>query len=105
MSKICWLVFWKVMESGVKEFEVFNIGHSESLHVRESVELITKRLGLSPRVNYQGGERGWIGDSPRIELNTSKLRALGWEPKRSLADSVNETVDYLRKHSELLIEG
>ena len=53
------------------------------IEVKESIEVITKTMGLSPRIEYAGGERGWPGDSPKILLDTKRMRALGWAPTKT----------------------
>jgi UDP-glucose 4-epimerase len=68
----------------------------------DSAGWICGRLGLSPRFDYTGGERGWIGDSPFIWLDTQKIRSLGWAPKLSIRSSVERTVDYLVENDWLL---
>lgn len=77
------------------EYQVFNIGRPDMLEVNTSVSYIVRELGLSPKLTYEGGERGWVGDSPKILLDIAKLRALGWEPAHSLEASVVDTVRYL----------
>ena len=64
----------------------------------DSIGWITEHLGVTPQLNFTGGERGWIGDSPLIELDCSKVRALGWVPKLSIKDGVLKTVDYLKSN-------
>lgn len=74
---------------------VYNLGHDETLLVRDSVEIITKHLGLEPRVDYGQDERGWVGDSPLIQLDAARIRSLGWKPTKSIRASVERTVDWL----------
>ena len=50
---------------------------------------------MSPRIVHAGGERGWVGDSPRILLDTTRLRALGWAPTRTIEESIVETLAFL----------
>jgi UDP-glucose 4-epimerase len=50
---------------------------------------------VSPRIEYTGGERGWIGDSPLIHLDCSRLRALGWRPRLTIAEAVERTLAWL----------
>ena len=57
---------------------------------------ITAHLGLSPQIEYTGGERGWIGDNPFIYLDTKRIRALGWLPKLTIRDAVVRTLEWLR---------
>lgn len=77
---------------------IFNLGTDESCRVVDSIGWITTHLGLSPQLNFSGGERGWIGDSPLISLDCRKIRALGWKPRLSIQDGVLATVDYLRSN-------
>ena len=51
-------------------------------------------LGVAPRIDYTGGERGWIGDSPLIHLDCSRLRARGWRPRLTIADAVGRTLEW-----------
>jgi UDP-glucose 4-epimerase len=77
---------------------VYNLGHEETLLVRDSIEIITKRMGVDPHILYGGGQRGWIGDSPLIQLDTSRIRSLGWKPTKSINESVELTVDWLEQN-------
>ena len=74
---------------------VFNLGHTDWIEVKDSVAIITKAMGLSPRIEYAGGERGWPGDSPKILLDTKRIQSLGWKATRSIEESVVETLRYL----------
>lgn len=76
-------------------FEVFNLGVDASCTVTESAGWICERLDLDPTVTYTGGRRGWIGDNPLIHLDTSAIRAVGWEPMLGIREAVESTVDYL----------
>ena len=75
---------------------IFNLGTDEFCEVRESIGWITTQLGLTPQLNYTGGERGWIGDSPFILLDCSRIRALGWAPKLTIQDGIIRTLNYLQ---------
>jgi len=74
---------------------IHNIGRPDMLEVNQSVAWICEALGLTPKLEYSGGTRGWVGDSPKILLATDRLRALGWEPRHSLKDSVLATLAFL----------
>jgi UDP-glucose 4-epimerase len=74
---------------------LFNLGHHEWLEVNESIAIITATLGVNPRIVHGGGDRGWVGDSPRILLDTTRVRALGWVPNRSIEESIVETLSFL----------
>ena len=83
---------------------IFNLGTDEYCEVTDSVGWITGHLGLKPQIEYTGGERGWVGDSPFIFLDCSRMRALGWRPTLTIREGVIRTVDYLQQHP-WLFEG
>jgi UDP-glucose 4-epimerase len=74
---------------------IFNLGTNEYCQVNDSLGWICQKLGVNPQRSYSGGERGWIGDSPFIFLDTAKIRALGWRPNLTIRQGVEKTVDYL----------
>ena len=56
---------------------ILNLGTDEYCMVNDSIGWITGALGLTPRLTYSGGERGWIGDSPFIFLDCGRMQQLG----------------------------
>ncbi len=50
---------------------------------------------MTPVLEHTGGERGWIGDSPLILLDTAKIRSLGWAPSLTIRESVIKTLEWL----------
>jgi UDP-glucose 4-epimerase len=84
------------VENAGARLNIFNLGTDEWCSVNDSIGWISERLGCTPRLQYGGGERGWVGDSPFIFLNCARIRALGWRPKLSIREAVGRTVDYLR---------
>ena len=83
------------LKQGDDKVAIFNLGTDEVCQVLESVNWILGRLGLSPQLSFSGGRQGWIGDNPLIQLDTSRIRSLGWQPKRSIRVAVEHTVDWL----------
>ena len=60
------------------------------------VARIIAEMGLDDmEYQFTGGERGWIGDSPLVHLDVSKLMSLGWKPKVSVEDTIRKTVRWL----------
>jgi UDP-glucose 4-epimerase len=80
---------------------VYNLGADEYTTVNDSLGWISQRLGVTPERTYTGGDRGWIGDSPFIFLDTKKVRSLGWRPKLTIRQGVERTVDYLKNNAWL----
>ncbi|MDR1487628.1 MAG: NAD-dependent epimerase/dehydratase family protein [Deltaproteobacteria bacterium] len=76
-------------------FEVFNLGADEYCTVLDSIGWITSFMKLSPKLEFSGGDRGWVGDNPFIFLDTSKIRSLGWSNSLSIRQGVERTVQWL----------
>jgi UDP-glucose 4-epimerase len=83
---------------------ILNLGTDEYCNVNDSIGWITGALGLSPKLTYAGGERGWIGDSPFIFLDCARMRRLGWAPKLSIQQGILQTLQYLRANEWVLEE-
>jgi len=92
------------IEKAQEKVNVFNLGTDEYCQVNDSIGWITAHLGLNPVRTYTGGDRGWIGDSPFIFLDTAKIRALGWKPRLSIREGIIRTLDYLRANPRVLQE-
>jgi UDP-glucose 4-epimerase len=84
------------------EVRIYNLGTDEYCRVDDSLSWICAELGLNPVREYTGGERGWIGDSPFIFLDCTRIRALGWQPRVSIQDAVVRTLAYLQANDWLL---
>jgi UDP-glucose 4-epimerase len=83
------------LDTGDERIGIFNLGTDEVCHLLDSVGWILGRLKLSPQLSFSGGRQGWIGDNPLIHLDISRIRGLGWEPKKSIREAVELTVDWL----------
>ena len=75
---------------------VFNLGHFETMNVKNLADIVCEEMNLKQvKYNYAGGERGWIGDSPLVHLDTKRANEYGWEATISIEESIRETVKYL----------
>jgi UDP-glucose 4-epimerase len=45
---------------------ILNLGTNEYCQVNDSIRWICEHMGVRPRLEYSGGNRGWIGDNPFI---------------------------------------
>jgi len=88
-----------VLREAREPFNVYNLGTDHYCSVDDSLDWICAYLGVQPRRRYTGGERGWIGDSPFIFLDTSRVRALGWEPTLTIRQAVERTLEYLQSEA------
>lgn len=84
------------MSKAPDKVNIFNLGVDGYCEVNDSIGWICEELGLTPSIQYSGGDRGWIGDNPFIFLDTKKIQSLGWKPKVTIKKGVIKTVQYLR---------
>jgi UDP-glucose 4-epimerase len=75
---------------------IFNLGTDEFVTVDQSLGYICAALGASPDRHYTGGERGWVGDSPFILLDTTRMKSLGWRPRVTIQEGILKTLAYLQ---------
>jgi UDP-glucose 4-epimerase len=98
----CLDALFLAIEESREKVNIFNLGTDETCEVNDSVRWITEHLGLSPKLTYAGGKRGWVGDSPFIFLDCSRIRALGWRPKLTIREGVIRTLTYLQENPWIL---
>jgi UDP-glucose 4-epimerase len=77
----------------------FNVGGSTRCSVRRMAEIVVEESGRDAAIDYTGGDRGWIGDVPSVEYDTSKIRALGWTPKLDSEHAVRSAARWLFKQT------
>ena len=78
--------------------EVFNLGTPEYVQVKNSIGYICQHLGLQPRLEFTGGERGWVGDNPFIFLETKKVQAAGWKTELTIQQGIIRTLQWLQQN-------
>lgn len=83
----------------------FNLGTDEYCEVNDSIGWICEHLGLRPKLTYSGGERGWVGDSPFIFLDCTRIRALGWRPQLTIKQAVQATIKFVSSDAAAVKAG
>ena len=86
------------VDNSNEPFNFFNIGSEDWIDVTALAEIVVEEMGLSGvKFNYTGGDRGWVGDVPKMQLGVDKLKGLGWKPETGSADSIRFAVRALLK--------
>ncbi len=67
---------------------IVNIGFGEDMTIRELAEIVAAAVGYSGRIVTDPSKPD---GTPRKLLDSSRVRALGWQPRVALADGVRET--------------
>lgn len=86
------------LDKATDKVNIFNLGVNDYCEVNHSINWICDTLRVMPKLEYSGGDRGWIGDNPFIFLDTKRIQSLGWKPKYSIHEAIIKTTEYLRKN-------
>ncbi len=87
-----------VLESPKADFEAFNVGSGRATKVRELAEIIATEAGIPAFIKTSGLYR--LGAPRHSPSDNSKLKALGWNPTRTIADGVREYIAWIRQFPE-----
>jgi UDP-glucose 4-epimerase len=98
----CLDAIFLAVERAKEKVNIFNLGVDGYCQVNDSIGWICREMGVNPKLEYSGGERGWVGDNPFIFLDTKKIQSLGWKPKVSIEEGVVRTVRWLRENEWVL---
>lgn len=80
----------------------FNIGSEDWIDVTTLAGIVVEEMGLSNvTFRYTGGDRGWVGDVPRMQLSVEKIKGLGWEPTTTSERSVRDAARIMIREIEL----
>jgi len=77
-----------VCENSTERYNVFNLGSESRTKVSEIAKMVIDEMKLNSKIEYTGGDRGWIGDVPEFRYDLSKIHSLGWNAKYNSNDSV-----------------
>ena len=84
-----------VAEHADAAVNTYNLGTRTTTSVTTIADIVSDEMGLDPAYEFTGGDRGWVGDVPRMRLSVEKLSALGWEPDGSSDDAVRRATGEL----------
>jgi dTDP-L-rhamnose 4-epimerase len=83
-----------VLEDARAVGRVFNVGGGQAVTTREFAEVVQRQYGSALPAVVSGEYR--FGDTRHILSDIGALRALGWEPQHSPADSVAAYAEWLK---------
>jgi dTDP-glucose 4,6-dehydratase len=78
--------------------EVYNVGANEEHENVELTRLIIEHLGADSSLVRHVEDRA--GHDRRYSLDTTKVRSLGWQPRRDWEQGVRATIDWYRDNRE-----
>jgi UDP-glucose 4-epimerase len=87
-------------ECASARYEVFNVATGDYITVREIADLAVQISAIPPGktvYEFTGGDRGWKGDVPVVRFDCSKIKALGWQARRTSAEAVTDAMKAMRE--------
>jgi GDP-L-fucose synthase len=72
-----------------------NVGSGEEVSIRELAELIAKKVGFRGEIKWDSSKPD---GTPRKLLDSERIRRLGFTPKYSLSEGIEETINWFVKH-------
>ncbi len=73
---------------------ILNVGTGKDIKIEELASIIAKKVGFKGIINW---DKSKPDGTPRKLLNVEKLKKLGWEPKISLDEGINKTIQEFRE--------
>ena len=89
-----------VLQDVRADYEVFCVGGGKSYSIKEFAEVVAKVYNKEHILPKIPGEFR-VGDTRNTCSDISKLRKLGWNPKRTIEDSVKEYMFYLKEQTDI----
>lgn len=72
---------------------VYNLSSHDTINVNQIADIITNIMNINPEYKYTGGDKGWVGDVPKYQLDINKITSnTDWNPTYSSSESVEKTV-------------
>lgn len=86
-----------VCENTTERYNVYNLGSESRTKVFEIAQMVIEEMHLDAKIEYTGGDRGWVGDVPEFRYDLSKIHSLGWIAKHNSNDSVRLAIQKILK--------
>jgi len=88
----------QLMESGATQ--LYNVGSGDDLPVRDLAALVASVVGYDGPVNWDTSKPD---GTPRKLLDSSRIRATGWQPRTSLEEGIRSVYDWYKEASESMM--
>lgn len=89
-----------ILENNNADYNAFCVGGGKDYTVKEFADIVGavhKKENITPKI--PGEFR--VGDTRHTCSDISKLKSLGWLPKRTAVDSVEEYLEYLKEQTDI----
>jgi len=77
--------------------DIINVGSGEEVSIKELAEAVTETVGFEGALTFDSSKPD---GTPRKLLDTSRLKALGWQPQTSLREGLATTYQWFLSHAD-----
>ena len=88
-----------ILESDEANFQVFNVGSGKATTVLKYAEFLTRKLDKDIEPSIPGEYR--LGDNRHSVSDISKIKNLGWTPKKGLENIFDDYIAWVRELGDL----
>lgn len=82
-----------IVDNAKDKLNFFNIGTTDTVtNVRYLAESTIRQASPQAKIRFTGGNRGWVGDVPKVDYCVDKLGRLGWHPRLTSNQAVDRAV-------------
>ena len=82
-----------ITDNAQNKLNFYNLGTSDTVTtVRYLAETTINAAAPKAKIRYTGGNRGWVGDVPKVNYSVEKLKKLGWSPRLTSNQAVDRAV-------------
>lgn len=88
-----------VIEKSNEKVNLFNVASDTFIDVKTIAQITIKEMGLkNVKLHFGTDSRGWKGDVPKVRMDTSKIKKLGWKAKLNSKEAIRKSIkDLLNK--------
>ena len=83
----------KTLEDNRANFKAFNVGSGQATRIFDLAKIVAKQNEVAFKPSLQNRYR--VGGTRHSVMNISKLKGLGWKPKRPLKEAVADYINWL----------
>lgn len=84
-----------VYQKSNDKINFYNLGVEDTTKVSEIAQMVIKAMKLKAKINYTGGDRGWVGDVPKFAYNLDKIHQLGWKSSKTSNQAIEIAIKYI----------
>lgn len=90
-----------IASAAPERLSYYNIGPEDAVSVKSMAEEVVAEVSPGAEIRYGAGGRGWVGDVPKVQYSSEKLRSLGWSARRSSLEAVRLAVREIARENPL----